>query len=211
MKRRAQLNQTINVKQCLHEEHEMRELGNDFVLSRIQCASRKAKGRRWSRKDKALTISLFHSSPKTYGVLQRVFYFPSRATRRLVMTRIAVCLTAIQMNLSHLPDNCKLVSVVVDEMAIKKGLSYDCKLDVIKGFSDNVSRSMELANHAIASMASRIVHKQKQPSYFLSSGPLNGSLTTQLLKKCIDKLHVIGLTVVIVIRDQQSEHVHIPA
>lgn len=104
------------------------------------------------------------------------------------------------------------MSVVVDEMAIKKVLSYDCKLDVIKGFSDNVSRSMELANHAIASMASRIVHKRKQPiGYFLSSGPLNGSRTTQLLKKCIDKLHVIGLTVVIVIRDQQSEHVHIPA
>lgn len=65
----------------------------------------------------------------------------------------------MQMKLSHLPDNCKLVSVAVDEMAIKEVLSYNSKPDVVGGFSDNVSRSEELANHAIVFVARGIVHK----------------------------------------------------
>ena len=113
----------------------------------------------------------------------------------------------MQMKLPHLLDNCKLVSVAVDVMAIKEGLSYNSKPDVVGGFSDNVSRSEELANHAIVFMARGVVHKWKQlVGYVLSNGQLNGSLTTQLLKQCIDKLHAIGLTVVIVICDQGSNN-----
>ena len=45
----------------------------EFVMSQIRCATKKAKGRRWTVKDKALALSLLHASPKTYRLLKRVF------------------------------------------------------------------------------------------------------------------------------------------
>ena len=49
----------------------------DFVMSQIRSATRKAKCRRWTYKDKAFALSLLHSSPKTYHLLDKVFALPS--------------------------------------------------------------------------------------------------------------------------------------
>ena len=65
------------------------------------------------------------------------------------------------MKLSHMPTNCRLVSVVIDERAIKEGFSYNGKLDAVDGFSDHVSRMEELAIHALVFMVTGIVEKWK--------------------------------------------------
>ena len=63
------------------------------------------------------------------------------------------------MKLSHMSTYCRLVSVVIDEMAIKEGLSCNGKLGAVDGFSDHVSRKEELA---LVFMVGRIFEKLKQ-------------------------------------------------
>ena len=49
-------------------------------------------------------------------------------------------------------------------MAIKEGLSYNgSKFDAVDGFSDHVSRTEELANHALVFIVRGIIEKWKQP------------------------------------------------
>ena len=48
-------------------------------------------------------------------------------------------------------------------MAIKEGLRYNGKLDAVDGFSDHVSRTEELANHALVFIVRGIIEKWKQP------------------------------------------------
>ena len=48
----------------------------DFVVCQVQQAKRKKHGLRWNCKDKALALSLFHSSPRTYKLLQKVSNLP---------------------------------------------------------------------------------------------------------------------------------------
>lgn len=186
----------------------------DFVMSQVRCALKKAKGRRWTYKDKALALSLLHSSPKTYRLLRRIFDLPSVATLKLAMKNIDVrpgfndvILQALGKKLANRPTSAKIVTLVIDEMAIKEGLSYDSGKDVIEGFSDGVTKTNELANHAIVFMVKAIVEKWKQAiGFFLCSGPMSGSDMKTLLMECISKLKNIGLKVLVMIGDQGSNN-----
>ena len=62
----------------------------NFVLSQIRVATAKNKGQRWTPQDKALALSLLHSSPKTYRLLQKIFRLPSVKTLSRVMQNICV-------------------------------------------------------------------------------------------------------------------------
>ena len=186
----------------------------DFVMSQIRCAVTKARGRRWTYKDKAFALSLLHSSPKTYRLLRRIFDLPSVKTLKNAMKNIDVksgfndaILQALEKKLANRPETSKFVSIVIDEMAIKEGLSYDSGRDVIEGFSEGVTKTNQLANHAIAFMVKSIVDNWKQPiGYFLSSGPMSGNDMKILLLECISKLHSIGLKVLVIIGDQGSNN-----
>ena len=110
------------------------------------------------------------------------------------MRRIAIypcfnqqILYALEKMLSNAPANSKLITIVMNEMAIKEGISYDRARDAVEGTWDP--------------------RKWKQPvGYFLASGPMGGEEMKNLLLQCIDKLHEIGLTVLVVIGDQGSNN-----
>ena len=186
----------------------------NFVMSQVRSALRKTKGRRWTYKDKALALSLLHSSPKTYRLLQRVFDLPSVKTLKLAMNKIGVqpgfnekILEALEKKVSGLPDSSKIVVLAVDEVSIKEGITYDSGQDLIEGFAVNVKKTKELANHAIVFMIRGIVEQWKQAvGYFLSSGPLPGCDMKTLLLQCIGKLENIGLKVVVVVADQGANN-----
>ena len=112
-------------------------------------------------------------------------------------------LDALRLKTAQLPALSKLVVLAIDEMAIKEGLSYDSGRDVIEGFSKN----KELANHALVFMVRGIKDKWKQAiGNFLSSGPMSGECMEELIRKCITKLHDIGLTVILGVSDQGSNN-----
>lgn len=186
----------------------------DFIMSQLKNASKISGAKRWTCKDKSFALSLLHSSPKAYRLLRKVLDLPSVKTLKLIMRNISVypgfnqnILDALQKKLAHGPETSKLVTLVMDEMSIKEGVSYDSGRDLLEGFSETPARDEELANHAIAFMVRGITEKWKQPiGYFLSSGPMSGKAMKELVLQCISKVHSIGLTVMVVISDQGSNN-----
>ena len=116
-------------------------------------------------------------------------------------------LEALQLKVQAMSAQDRIVAVSFDEMAIRGGLMYDEGRDEVDGFADGISKSKELANHALVLMVRGLYSKWKQPvGYFLGSGPMTGQDLKMLLLECIDKLTNIGLTVIICVCDQGSNN-----
>jgi hypothetical protein len=62
----------------------------DFIMCQVREGRKKAKGRRWSLKEKAIALSLLHSSPKTYRMLRRMLCLPSVSTLQREMQQLQV-------------------------------------------------------------------------------------------------------------------------
>ena len=147
----------------------------EFVVSQMRCTQRARTGRRWTVKDKSLSLSLLHSSPKTYRLWKKIFTLPSIKTLKNVMKRIQIypgfndtILRALKQKTSSLGADDKLVVLAMDEMAIKEAITYDLGRDLVEGFVDGVERRQQVANHAIVFMALGIKQKWKQTiGYFL--------------------------------------------
>ena len=188
----------------------------DFVLCQLRMSKVKNKGQRWAPKDKALALSLLHSSPKTYKLLQRIFKLPSVKTLSRCMQTIDVkpgfnknILEALKQKVASMAEVSKMCVICIGEMVINESLSYNVQTDSLKGFEDfgPLGKTKYIANHAIVFMVRGLVQKWKQPvSSFLSSGPMTGSTMKELLFECIQKLTGIGLHVKVVIGDQGSNN-----
>ncbi|KAG8227029.1 hypothetical protein J437_LFUL006649 [Ladona fulva] len=48
----------------------MSERAAEFLASQIRCSKRKAKGRRWTHKEKVIALSIYKQSPKCYRFLR---------------------------------------------------------------------------------------------------------------------------------------------
>ena len=57
----------------------------DFFKSQIQMSDRGLKGKRWSEQMKMFALSLFHTSPKCYRMLRKIFSLPGISTLKLVV------------------------------------------------------------------------------------------------------------------------------
>lgn len=178
---------------------------------------RSLQGRRWSEKEKVFALALLHSSPKTYKLLRKVLALPSVTTLREVMRKVDITpglsgsiLEALRLKAASLTNNDKLVSLVMDEMVIKEGVSYDRSKDIVEGFTHTTERTEELANHALVFMVRGLLSKWKLPiGYFLSSGTMKALKMKELLLQAVDRLHDIGFTVMVVISDQGSNNVRL--
>ena len=127
-----------------------------FIISQICLTKRKKQGKRWTIKHKSLALSLLHSSPKTYRLLQKIFCLPSIDTLKRVMKNINVVegfneeiLSALSLKVKNMPKLSKYVCLVYDEMSIKEGISYDGGHDRVEGFT----KEKHLANHALVFVA----------------------------------------------------------
>ena len=88
----------------------------------------------------------------------------------------------------------KVCAVVLDEMTIKEGVSYNPSRDEVEGYEDfgYLGRTAFIANHAIVFLLRGLHNKWKQPvGYFLSNGTMNGHTMATLLKDCISIVFLI--------------------
>ena len=60
----------------------------EFVMTQIKMASKSKHALRWSCGEKSLALSFFHSSPKTYRLLQKLFKLPIIPTLRRSMAQL---------------------------------------------------------------------------------------------------------------------------
>ena len=168
------------------------------------------------KEQKALALSLLHSSPRTYRMLQDVFKLPSVKTLSRVMEKINVypgfnenIMKALRQKVALQSNQERLCAVVMDEMAIKEALLYNAEMDAIEGFEDfgRLGEIKFVANHALVFMVRGLTSKWKQPvGYFLSSGPMTGATMKELLCECIQKVTEVGLNVKVLIGDQGSNN-----
>ena len=117
-------------------------------------------------------------------------------------------LEVLKLKVASSPSTSLLVTLAIDEMSIKEGVTHDAARDIIEGFTDTgVTRTDTLANLTNVFLVRGVVNKWKQPvAYYLSSGPMSGTLMTQLLFQCIRELRQIGLRVVVVVCDQGTNN-----
>ena len=103
----------------------------------------------------------------------------------------------------------KVCTLVLDEMTIKEGVSYDIFRDEVEGLEDfgSLGRTAFIANHAVTFMVRGLCDKWKQPvAYFLSSGPMDGIRMGTLVKECIERVEKAGLVIKVIVCDQGTNN-----
>ena len=126
-------------------------------MSQLQLSGKPKYGNRYSNEDKAFALSLFHTSPKCYRLLKKLFCLPSVSTLKKCMQKISISpgfhpliFEALKQKVECFDANDKLCSLVFDEMVVKAHLQYNSKSDKIDGFATVNQGSAEkiVANHA---------------------------------------------------------------
>jgi glycosyltransferase involved in cell wall biosynthesis len=186
----------------------------EFVATRIRLGHKKRT--RWTDKDKCIALSLFHTSPKAYQIVKKLFALPSVSTLRRAVQKVKVhpgfnanILQALKAKVAAMPKGSELCALVFDEVSIKESVTYNVERDLVEGLEDfgNFGRTKYVANHATVFMVRGLIQRWKQPmGYFLSSGTISSSMLQSLLLEALDKVKEIGLEVKVIICHQGSNN-----
>lgn len=185
----------------------------DFVSTQIMLSKVNPKGRRYTSTDKALALSLYHSSPKTYQLLRKIFALPSKSTLTQALQCVDIypgCsvkfMEAFKLKVNSMnPEDRKCV-LIFDEMSIKSAVKYDKRRDCIEGLEDLgpvLGNTKYVGDHALVFMVRGLRSKWKQPlGYFITSSTVKAQTLKMLLLDMIDKVIEVGLNPVVVLSDQ---------
>jgi hypothetical protein len=192
--------------------------GKNFLLAQLHLASKRAKGRRYSNEFKCMALAIYYKGPKAYKFLASMFALPSRSTLNLWLQGMTVpagfsknVFEILQMRTSQLTERNRVCALLIDEMAIKANLAYDKYMDVVVGYENmgGVDGLREPSKHVAKScltfMVRGIALNWKQAvGYVMTQSGCKVEVLKSLVFDCIEKLHSIGLNVVVVISDQGS-------
>ena len=166
-----------------------------------------------SEKMKSTSTSLLlHLGKSNYNLLRRVIPLPSETTNMRFVKNIHCkpglnrsLLSLLNMKLKPNATNNKCF-ILIDEMSLKKGVSYDNKNDIIIGFEDDgVNRTEKLASYVLCVMADGIIKKWKQCiSYYFSAGPMKTPQLQSLITENIKALEENNFNVMGITTDQGS-------
>jgi len=190
--------------------------GSDAVRTLVKMQSHK-KGQKWSKSARDLSISLYLKSPKLYKHLRfnLKFVLPTTVTITSWLSSnimpginptIFYQLRLMAEDLCDIEKNCVLI---FDEMAIKKGLEYNVKKDIIEGFQDlgHGKRSPVPADHATVFMLRGLMKKwQHILSYVVTGGPISANDLYSHIQSLLLEIQKYGLKVRAIVCDQVSKH-----
>ena len=181
-----------------------------------------SKGKKWTNRDKAHALSLYHASPKAYRLLQKRFFLPSVNTLRRIMRRIEIypgfpvkILQAFETKVMNMSEAEKQCVLIFDEMSLKQNLTYNVEKDYIEGLQDFGSDTILITetegkkptNHALVFMARGLVMPWKQPfGYVVTHSTVKADHLKQLVTKALTHLKSIGLCVKAITCDQGSNN-----
>ena len=134
-----------------------------FFASQLRNSSQrcKAKGRRWTYKDKVIALSLYHQSPRAYQFCLRILTLPSVSSLRKWLSNVEVrpgfprkVFELLRDKVAGMTEKNKLCVITFDEMSLRAGLSYNITEDVVEGFEDfgSLGKTSKPANHALVFM-----------------------------------------------------------
>ena len=103
-----------------------------------------------------------------------------------------------------------MCALLIDEVALKAGLSYNSKTDQLDGLEDFggiLGRTKHFANQGLVFMVRGLRQNWKQPlCYFLAKDGTRAPQLNDLVEECIQRLSDIGLQVKVVIGDQGTHN-----
>ena len=185
-----------------------------FFARQSKLSTVKKFGRRFSPADKNFALSLYFAGPKAYAFCQQLFILPSKRSLQLWLSRLNIkpgfsesILALLAKKNRSMGSRDKQCVLLLDEMSLKTGLTYDASKDIIVGYENfgDLGTGKDLANSALVFMVKGLYGKWKQPiGYFLSHNTAPGVKLKTLVMSAIEKLSNIGLIVRVVICDQGS-------
>jgi len=114
-----------------------------------------------------------------------------------------------KLSSASLPD--RIVSIIFDEMSIKKCISYNSQNDMFSGYKDfrDLINSKNILHcyQALVIMLKGIKHSWKQViGYFLSNGPISGVKLKTIISCTIQKIYSINLIPKVIICNQGTNN-----
>ena len=183
-----------------------------FFRSQVQLHGRNKFGCRYAIQDENFALSLYYSSPKSYKLCSKLFCLPSVAMLRLWLRKLQVkagfvdnVFSMLEKRVANLPASERCCALLLDEVSLKRGPTYEKAVDEVNGFEDFGSgvRTEKYANQALVLMARGLQSPWKQPlAYFLACNTTPAETLKKLVTDAVRKLSAIGLLVVCVICDQ---------
>ena len=190
------------------------------LMKRVRSSKKSGKGRVYTPELKSFALTLQFYSSKAYSFLRKTFNLalPSQSQIRRWYSKIPAdpgftepAFNALKLKAEEAKENGKevLCSLMLDEMSIKKHVSWDGHkyqgyVDLGNGADDD---SLPLANDALVFMVVSLNSSWKVPcGYFFIDG-LSGKERANLVKVCIQLLYDIGVSVTSLTCDGPSCHI----
>lgn len=172
------------------------KLSKSFIVllqSQLTNCGRKQKGRRYNLEQKLLALTLYKKSPACYRVLRRLFSLPCQSTLNKLLNKVPMkpgindhIFSGLQAMAETQTEEENLCTLLFDEMAIRKHLHYNPKLDCVDGFQDhgNHGRTTEIACNALVFMLCGLRKKWKQPiAFYLSAKTVSSDRLSVIIKE----------------------------
>ncbi|KAF0704195.1 THAP-type domain-containing protein, partial [Aphis craccivora] len=115
----------------------------------------------------------------------------------------------IKLKVSCMSFQEKKVTILLDEISIKKAIEYNKALDIIEGYEDlgTLGRTNKIGSYALVIMIRCLYVNCKFPfCYFFTGNRIKGDNLTNILKECVIKLLELGLVPSAVVCDQGSQN-----
>ena len=178
-------------------------------LCKMKLNNQRVKQMRYSHFQKWLAVNFMVScSINGYKFLARIFCLPSPCTISRFLENLKsqpgiirqnVQSVKIKVNPTHERD--KLCFLLMDEMSIKEGVTYDQKTGTLYGFCDTgEQRTSKLSSSVLCIMAVGVVRKWKYPIGFFFTDKVTSSefitkvVTTSVAMMEEEGFHVMGFT-----------------
>ncbi|KAG8222590.1 hypothetical protein J437_LFUL002582 [Ladona fulva] len=195
----------------------MSETAAEFLASQMRCSKRKAKGRRWTHKEKVIALSIYKQSPKCYRFLRSMVVLPCSRTLKTILSSLPFttgidnqALSIISHHLNQGEACYRMCVLMFDEMSLKPHLDYRVKSDLIVGYEDHghLGRSSRIAKFALVFMVRGLLQKWKQPiAVYFSSSPTKSEILVALMEEVLQQCQKVGLCVTAIVCDMGTNNV----
>lgn len=183
-------------------------------LCKIQFAKKKLKSMRYSPYQKWMATNLLVGSSKIgYSILKQMFALPSHSTLLRYLKRFnstpgihVTNGTLVKMKVNPTSEKEKWCMLLVDEMSLRIGLSYDEKTGSLIGYEDDgCTKEGKLASSVLCVMVAGIFKRWKYPlGYIFTESVMKSAAINSTIRKAISVAEGAGFVVKGVTTDQGS-------
>lgn len=182
-----------------------------FISLQFREVTKQKYGRRFSKKEKLMALSLYKMGPAAYKCLRKIFTLPSEVTISRMISNANIgpginenLFDQLRKKVKNMSDTDKLCTLIFDEMSIMPHFYFNRKRDQILGFvDDGVTKKSKIADHVIVFMVRGVVKNYKQAIYYSFCSGSTPSLELAIqIDRIIKKLQEVGLKVISTVCDQ---------